>query len=329
MQDLISVIIPAYNIESWIGRCLDSIINQSYSNLQIIVVNDGSSDSTGMILNTYASKDSRIKVIHQENQGVSSARNAGMGEAKGSYICFVDGDDWVAADYIEALHTAFKCSNIQMTVCGFIEEDEKGQFIQLRKNQDQRKKSKETLEQIFFAEEIGRSLWNKMFLREIIESKQLRFSSQYQVGEDMLFLIKYLLCIDTVKCIENIGYHYLWRVGSAMNKRQWDERYDRSRNSWLRVLEEIEALLRSQSDECRRNLQMYRRLVQYRILCESISLLGNAQKKRELEQTLLHEVRKCGATMLCSDKLSMKTKIGVILCCISPRLQVKVAHMRK
>ena len=312
MQELISVIIPAYNIEKWIGRCLDSVINQSYLNLQIIVVNDGSSDSTGMILDTYASKDSRIKVIHQENQGVSAARNAGMSEAKGSYICFVDGDDWVDADYIKAMYTAFKGSNIQMTVCGFVEEDEEGQLTQLRNNQDQHKWSKEILEQIFFAEEIGRSLWNKMFLREIIESKQLRFSSEHQVGEDMLFLVKYLLCIDTVKCIDHIGYHYLWRVGSAMNKRQWDERYDRSRNSWLKVLEEIEILLGSQSDECRRNLQMYRRLVQYRILCESVSLVGNAQKKRKLEQTLLQEVRKCGTTMLCSDKLSMKTKLIIL-----------------
>lgn len=329
MQDLISVIIPAYNIEQWIGRCLDSLINQSYSNIQIIVVNDGSTDSTGAVIEFYQNKDSRINVIHQRNQGVSAARNTGLRDVKGAYICFVDGDDWVARDYIENLYSCFAKSETQLAICGFVEEDENGKQIHLRNNHAQTKKTEEILEQLFFTEEIGRSLWNKMFVRETIEVNNLRFSSQYQVGEDMLFLIKYLLCIKNVQIAEGIGYHYLWRAGSAMNKRQWDERYDRSRRSWLEALTEVERLLKNQSPRCKKNLQTYRQLVQYRILCESVSLSGNDQNKIKLERTLLKKVRRHGLAMLYSNQLPPKTKIGVLLCCVSPRLQVRIAQMRK
>ena len=94
-EKLVSVIIPAYNIEDYIGRCLDSIISQTYKNLEIIVVDDGSRDRTGEILDNYAKKDRRIKVIHKENGGVSSARNKGIEVAEGDYIGFIDGDDLI------------------------------------------------------------------------------------------------------------------------------------------------------------------------------------------------------------------------------------------
>ena len=94
-EKLVSVIIPAYNIEDYIGRCLDSVLSQTYKNLEIIVIDDGSSDRTGEILDDYEKKNHRMKVIHKENGGVSSARNIGIDRANGDYIGFVDGDDRV------------------------------------------------------------------------------------------------------------------------------------------------------------------------------------------------------------------------------------------
>ena len=99
----ISVIVPVYNVEQYLPQCLDSIINQTYKNLEIICVDDGSPDNSGKILDEYAKKDKRIKVIHQENQGVSVARNTGLDNATGKYIGFVDPDDWIEADYYETL----------------------------------------------------------------------------------------------------------------------------------------------------------------------------------------------------------------------------------
>ncbi|MDQ1143763.1 glycosyltransferase involved in cell wall biosynthesis [Bacillus sp. SORGH_AS 510] len=99
----VSVIVPIYNVEKFLSKCIETIINQSYKNLEIILVDDGSPDRSGEICDEYAAKDKRIKVIHQKNSGVSSARNAGINAATGDYVCFADGDDYLMPDYVEYL----------------------------------------------------------------------------------------------------------------------------------------------------------------------------------------------------------------------------------
>ena len=113
---LISVIIPIYNVEQYLRRCLDSIVNQSYTNLEIILVDDGSPDSSPQICDKYASKDNRIIVIHKENGGLSDARNAGLDICKGEYISFVDSDDWVSQDYINELYSSIKNSHADIAI---------------------------------------------------------------------------------------------------------------------------------------------------------------------------------------------------------------------
>ena len=104
MRDLITVVVPVYKVEKYIDRCVTSIINQSYKNLEIILVDDGSPDNCGKICDDYARKDERIKVIHKENGGLSDARNAGINIAKGKYITFIDSDDYIKYDYVEFLY---------------------------------------------------------------------------------------------------------------------------------------------------------------------------------------------------------------------------------
>ena len=118
-EKLVSVIIPAYNIEDYIGRCLDSIISQTYKNLEIIVVDDGSRDYTGEILDNYAKKDRRIKVIHKENGGVSSARNKGIEAAEGDYIGFIDGDDLIEPEMYKTLVDLLEEENADIAHCGY------------------------------------------------------------------------------------------------------------------------------------------------------------------------------------------------------------------
>ena len=118
-EKLVSVIIPAYNIEDYIGRCLDSIISQTYKNLEIIVVDDGSRDHTGEILDNYAKKDRRIKVIHKENGGVSSARNKGIEAAEGDYIGFIDGDDLIEPEMYKTLVDLLEEENADIAHCGY------------------------------------------------------------------------------------------------------------------------------------------------------------------------------------------------------------------
>ena len=120
MGGLLSIIIPAYNIESYIGRCLDSLLNQTYEDLEIIVVDDGSTDNTLSIIKEYCNKDDRITVIHKENEGVSVARLTGMKKAKGEYVGFVDGDDIVEQDMFEFLMNNAKKYNADISHCGYV-----------------------------------------------------------------------------------------------------------------------------------------------------------------------------------------------------------------
>ena len=100
MEELISVIVPVYNVEKYLNRCVESIMNQTYKNLQIILIDDGSNDRSGKICDEYAEKDKRIEVIHKENAGVSAARNKGLDKAKGEWITFVDADDWIEKTFV-------------------------------------------------------------------------------------------------------------------------------------------------------------------------------------------------------------------------------------
>ena len=118
MNELISVIIPVYNVEQYVESCLNSVIDQSYTNLEIILVDDGSTDRSGEICGQYALKDSRIKVIHEENAGLGEARNRGLRIASGDYICFVDSDDWIEEDYCKELAQAAERTNSDIAICG-------------------------------------------------------------------------------------------------------------------------------------------------------------------------------------------------------------------
>ena len=174
MDKLITVIVPAYNIDEWLPRCLDSIIKQKYSNLEIIVIDDGSIDQTGYIADKYAEKDKRIRVIHQENAGLVEVREKGIGLASGDYIAFVDGDDMITEDmYQRLLYNALKY-NADISHCGvkFCWPDGKveshygtGQIIV----QDNFTGQKDLLEGI----RIEPGLWNKLYKTDLLKDSCL------------------------------------------------------------------------------------------------------------------------------------------------------------
>ena len=118
-EDLISVIVPVYNVENYLRECLDSIVAQTYRNIEVILVDDGSKDSSGKICDEYADKDNRIKVIHKENGGVSAARNTGLDIAKGEWISYVDSDDYIESTMIETLICLAKKNDVELAMCSF------------------------------------------------------------------------------------------------------------------------------------------------------------------------------------------------------------------
>ena len=124
MPPLISIIIPVYNVEKYLDKCINSVLMQTYKNIEILLINDGSTDSSGQICESYAKKDSRIKVIHKENGGLSDARNVGIEHSTGSYIMFVDSDDYIDCNMASVLYNLLNSTNSDMAICNCTKVDE-------------------------------------------------------------------------------------------------------------------------------------------------------------------------------------------------------------
>lgn len=206
----ISVIIPVYKVEEYLPRCLDSIISQTYKNLEIILVDDGSPDKCGKICDEYAERDERIRVIHKENGGVAKARNTGLDAATGDYVGFVDSDDWIENDMYELLMKNALSYDADISMCGErIYEEEK--CVTSRKN-----KKTEVLDRTGTKKRVvvGGSMgliWNKLIRRSVL--KNIRFDIKYDCSEDLLFMYEVIKNIDKTVMTNTPKYNYCRRLG--------------------------------------------------------------------------------------------------------------------
>lgn len=214
MADLVSVVIPAYNAEKTIIKCLDSIVNQTYKNLEILVINDGSKDKTQELVENY--NDKRITLINKENGGVSSARNKGLDAATGEYITFIDSDDYVADDYIEDLYR--HCSNGADICCGnYITVDEWGNPVQMRRDEfaeDFEITAQEIAEDYFKWLNLGIvNFGNKLVKRSLIGEN--RYSTELKWGEDGSFNIEYFKKMNKMYVSAEKRYFYVIHSGQT------------------------------------------------------------------------------------------------------------------
>lgn len=225
-QPLISVIVPIYMIERYIGFCIESIIKQKYKNLEIILVVDGSKDRCSDICDLYALKDVRIKVIHKPNGGLVSARKAGLNVAKGDYIAYVDGDDWIDPHFIETLYCAAVSTDADMVCAGQTRElfTQTACFINvLPLGVYEDDKLCELWKHMiscgsFFRPGISTYVWNKLFKREILLKSQLTVDSRISIGEDGAVTYPALMKCRKVAVIDNVSYHYRQREDSMLKQ---------------------------------------------------------------------------------------------------------------
>ena len=170
MENLISVIVPVYKVEKYLDRCVESIVNQTYTNLEIILVDDGSPDNCPVMCDTWAEKDSRIRAIHKVNGGLSDARNAGMEEAKGEYIGFVDSDDWVEPGFYQNLYDLLQAHDADIAECGVNFIDENGKLLRQRKliSTDKVLLRVDAIKHLMKEDGIYQTVWNKLYRRETI-----------------------------------------------------------------------------------------------------------------------------------------------------------------
>ena len=204
----ISVIVPVYNTEKYIHRCIDSILSQTFTDFELLLINDGSKDGSGAICDEYAAKDNRVRVFHKENGGVSSARNLGLDNAKGEWITFCDSDDWVLPSYL-ATYIDISSANVDLCIVGIIPDYSISSDYQITKTSFNYLGDVKGAMSLLNDCQMTGSLCNKLFRVSIINSHKLRLDKSIKFKEDEEFLFRYMTKIKTVVATIKETYIYI------------------------------------------------------------------------------------------------------------------------
>lgn len=249
-RNLLSVIIPVYNVENYLDKCLESVVNQTYKNLEIILVDDGSTDGSSKICDQWSHKDRRIHVYHISNHGVSHARNEGLKHIKGSFVSFIDSDDWIDNDMFENLLEHMIKYHSEIGVCGYKLEYGTHSKIKLKKMKECTLTREKAVKIIFsykndkVQKAFSWELWDKIFDYRIIQN--LKFDESIYIGEDMLFCWQAFKHARQLSFVPIYAYHYTIRQQSAMHQAV--------SNKSVTVLKAVRMILQDTKDEIK-NIQ--------------------------------------------------------------------------
>lgn len=213
--ELVSIIVPVYNVENYLEQCLDGILNQSYSYLEIFLIDDGSTDHCPAICDEYAKKDERVHVIHQRNSGLSAARNAGIDRAKGSFLAFVDSDDVVEPEMIRIMYEAMKRDSSDLVICNYRGMDEYGKLL-AGKHMAAGCWTRDDFWKAYYEERVVfcAAAWNKLYKKEFFDD--IRYPVR-KLHEDQFVIHKIIEKSNKISICEEVLYYYRQRSGSIMN----------------------------------------------------------------------------------------------------------------
>ncbi len=235
----ISVIIPAYNVEKWIGRAVRSLLGQTFGSFEVILVDDGSTDKTLEVCHELAASDERVRVLHQENAGAAAARNAAMDVAVGTYLYFMDGDDWAEPEMLGDMHALAQAHNLDLVVCGFFIDTyyDEGAFLREERTCtdyvfDSRDHFRASAFALFDAQLLY-APWNKLYRRAYLEEQSIRFPETF--WDDLPFNLEVVRDIERVGLIGKNYYHFLRARGEAENTRYRPDMYEKreEEDRWL------------------------------------------------------------------------------------------------
>lgn len=231
---LISVIIPVYNVEDYLNRCIKSVLSQTYSNIEIILVDDGSKDRSGEVCDELAKKYKQIHVIHQQNKGLSEARNEGLNQALGEYIVFIDSDDFIHQDMLKILYENIIKTDPDISICSFrkVNENELDQIsLSLQCNgQIFVYEGKEKLKRIYINNQETIVAWNKLYKCSLFES--IKYPSN-KLHEDEFVIHRLFYAASKVVYTDIELYYYLQRTGSIMNQKEDDINLKSYEDGWM------------------------------------------------------------------------------------------------
>lgn len=311
-QPLVSVIIPVYNAEKYLRKCIEQISSQTYTNTEIILVDDGSSDNSLSICREYSAKDSRIRVFTKENAGVSSARNMGMDEATGQWIMFLDSDDWLENNAIEKLVTTASDNEADVVLFEYSVDYPDGRSVV---HQHKNLEGKMSIQNAVYHTISGtnRFAWSKFYKREFVSST--RFDENIHHGEDTLFA-----CLVMAKCksayfLANPLYRYVQSEGSATRKTYFNKRLLSGKEAYLRLIDLCKEKFPQLTDT---TVSYYLEILMIIIMDMYKDKKGNKNHIKEFTS----EIRKNKKTVVRCSNCSKSTKIKVSLCSLHPTLMV-------
>lgn len=313
----ISIIVPLYNVEQYVNKCVDSILSQTFTDLEVILIDDGSPDSSGQIADDYAKHDSRVKVRHINNGGLSAARNAGIEIATGRYLGFVDGDDYIAPTMYEVLHQAITKADAQLAICGIYDvypgHDPKQKPVFYRElNRD------EATQMIFEGNIISVHAVNKLYARAIFS--ELR----YPVGkyhEDSYVILDVLAGCQRVAVDSQQLYYYLHREGSINTERFSDKQFD-----FIKAWQQNELRLAGSSPKLQH--VAHQRVCFANMLVLDKMIRGQALTSYPKEKNaIVHYLRSNIFFIIKDDIFTWQRKVAMVVLLVSVRLYGRVIGM--
>ena len=293
---MISIIVPVYNTEKYLDRCIQSILAQTYTDFELLLIDDGSTDSSGALCDKYAEQDSRIRVFHKENGGVSSARNTGLDNAEGEYIIFVDSDDYMKSQMCEILYNKLIQEQADIVICGT--EETGGGFWKPERNENYTKVSFYECFGELLQTELLSPPWNKIFVKKQIKQ---RFRNDISFGEDLIFNLQYLFDCNKISFITASPYFHTKDNNESLVVRFPRKRLLDIENVW-KVIDEF-----GKDREVKVNPKYFRDVIVYVRL-----LFLSHEYKREDKYNILndwHEVARLKKVRLAEYAGSLSNKI--------------------
>lgn len=219
MEPLVSIIVPVYNAENYLVRCVGSVLNQEYTNFELILVDDGSSDNSGAVCDSFAERDKRVRVIHKENTGVSDSRNRAIEQAQGKYLQFLDSDDWLTPEATKLFVRSAESSGCDMVIADFyrVSGDNLSHKGDIEKEGLLTRQEFAALMMENPADFYYGVLWNKLFKRELIEKQHLRMDPEISWCEDFIFNLEYIRHCKSIYALQAPVYYYVKTKGSLVN----------------------------------------------------------------------------------------------------------------
>ena len=300
MNELISVIVPVYNVEKYVEKCINSIMRQTYKNLEIMIVNDGATDNSRLVCEALAKKDKRIRLINKENGGLSDARNVGIDNANGKYISFIDSDDYVEENYVELLYNTIKQYDADVSIASHKVIYEKN-IIDKSTGKKFCATSKEILEMLLYDNGIDTSAWGKLYKRELF--KDIKFPKG-RLFEDSATIYKLIDKSEKIAVYSKPVYNYIIRNDSISN-----EKFSERKLDLITSTKEMTEYIRKKYPEL--NKACNRRLM-YAYLSTLTQLAKSKVKNKKIQNELMGSICKNRSEVLKDKNIPNRDKIGLI-----------------